>query len=124
MNPLYLIAVLVISLIYVWTLYNIPIVVAGVRNLRSGKRKRKFSGGSQKSLPAMSIIVPVKDEEKGEKAKRKKPARPAAGTYVPSVRMLAVLIGSSRSGIVVVSASATGCRCSVTPSWHSASIII
>jgi len=63
MNPLYLVAVLVISLIYVWTLYNIPIVVAGVRNLRSGKRKRKFSGGSQKSLPAMSIIVPVKDEE-------------------------------------------------------------
>jgi cellulose synthase/poly-beta-1,6-N-acetylglucosamine synthase-like glycosyltransferase len=64
MNPLYFAAVLVIALIYVWTLYNIPIVVAGVRNLRSGKQKRKFSGGSQKSLPAMSIIVPVKDEEK------------------------------------------------------------
>jgi len=63
MNPLYLIAVIVISLLYVWTLYNIPIVVAGLRNLRSGKRKRKFSGGSQKSLPTMSIIVPVKDEE-------------------------------------------------------------
>jgi len=64
MNPLYFVAIVVISLLYVWTLYNIPIVVAGVRNLRSGKRKRKFSGGSQKSLPAMSIIVPVKDEEK------------------------------------------------------------
>jgi len=64
MNPLYLIAVIVISLLYVWTLYNIPIVVAGLRNLRSGKRKRKFSGGSQKRLPTMSIIVPVKDEEK------------------------------------------------------------
>jgi cellulose synthase/poly-beta-1,6-N-acetylglucosamine synthase-like glycosyltransferase len=63
MNPLYFVAILVISLLYVWTLYNIPIVVAGVRNLRSGKQKRKFSGGSQKSLPAMSIIVPVKDEE-------------------------------------------------------------
>jgi len=63
MNPLYLVAIIVISLLYVWTLYNIPIVVAGVRNLRSSKRKRKFSGGSQESLPAMSIIVPVKDEE-------------------------------------------------------------
>jgi len=64
MTPLYLVAVLIISLLYVWTLYNIPIVVAGIRNLRSGKRKRKFSGGSLKSLPAISIIVPVKDEEK------------------------------------------------------------
>jgi len=41
MNPLYLIAVIVISLLYVWTLYNIPIVVAGLRNLCSGKRKIK-----------------------------------------------------------------------------------
>ncbi|MGD9131102.1 MAG: glycosyltransferase family 2 protein [Candidatus Bathyarchaeota archaeon] len=64
MNPLYFVTFLVITLIYVWTLYNIPIVVAGVRNLRSGKQKRKFSGGSQKSLPAISLIVPVKDEEK------------------------------------------------------------
>jgi cellulose synthase/poly-beta-1,6-N-acetylglucosamine synthase-like glycosyltransferase len=64
MHPLYLVAIIVISLLYVWTLYNIPIVVAGVRSLRSGKRKRKFSGGSQESLPTMSIIVPVKDEEK------------------------------------------------------------
>ena len=56
---LFLTAVIVISLLYVWTLYNIPIVVAGIRNLRSGKRKRKSSGGSQESLPTISIIVPV-----------------------------------------------------------------
>jgi len=64
MNPLYWVLVLVISLVYVWTLYNIPIVVAGVRNLRSGKRKTKLSFSGKKRLPAMSIIVPVKDEEK------------------------------------------------------------
>jgi len=64
MNPLYLVAVLVISIIYVWTLYNIPIVVAGVRNLRSSKRKKKLSFSGKKRLPTMSIIVPVKDEEK------------------------------------------------------------
>jgi len=63
MHPLYLIAIVVISLLYVWTIYNIPIVVAGVRNLRSSKRKMKSSNGGQKSLPTMSIIVPVKDEE-------------------------------------------------------------
>jgi len=64
MNPLYWVLVLVISLVYVWTLYNIPIVVAGVRNLRSGKRKTRLSFSGKKRLPAMSIIVPVKDEEK------------------------------------------------------------
>jgi cellulose synthase/poly-beta-1,6-N-acetylglucosamine synthase-like glycosyltransferase len=64
MNPLYVIAILVISLLYVWTLYNIPIVVAGVRNLRSSKRKKKLLGTDKRRLPTMSIIVPVKDEEK------------------------------------------------------------
>lgn len=64
MNPLYLILVLVVSLVYVWTLYNIPIVVAGVRNLRSGKRKTRLPFSGKKRLPKMSIIVPVKDEEK------------------------------------------------------------
>ena len=63
MNPLYLVAVVVISLLYVWTLYNIPIVVAGVRSLRSSRRKRRLSYDDQSSLPSMSIIVPVKDEE-------------------------------------------------------------
>ena len=63
MNPLYAVAIIVISLLYVWTLYNIPIVVAGVRHLRSSKRKMKSSNGRHMSLPKMSIIVPVKDEE-------------------------------------------------------------
>ena len=64
MNPLYWVAIFVISLLYAWTLYNIPIVVAGVRNLRSSKRKKKLSFSGKRRLPTMSIIVPVKDEEK------------------------------------------------------------
>ncbi|MGD9131083.1 MAG: hypothetical protein PVH73_05865 [Candidatus Bathyarchaeota archaeon] len=59
-----MVAVIVISLLYAWTLCNIPIVVAGVRSLSLGKRKRKFSGGSQKSLPVLSIVVSTKDEVK------------------------------------------------------------
>jgi len=64
-NPLSIVAVGVFSVIFVWTLYNIPILVAGVRNLRrsSGKR-RKFSFLREEGLPTVSIIVPVKDEEK------------------------------------------------------------
>jgi cellulose synthase/poly-beta-1,6-N-acetylglucosamine synthase-like glycosyltransferase len=64
MNPLYFVAVLVISLIYAWTLYNIPIVVAGIRNLRSGKHKKNLFSSGKKNLPKISVIVPVKDEER------------------------------------------------------------
>jgi cellulose synthase/poly-beta-1,6-N-acetylglucosamine synthase-like glycosyltransferase len=63
LNPLYLVAVIVISLVYIWTLYNIPIVVAGVRNLHSSKRKKKLLFSDKKKLPTISVIVPVKNEE-------------------------------------------------------------
>lgn len=64
-NPLHIVAVGILSVIYVWTLYNIPILVAGVRHLRrSGEKTRKISLLSKERLPTVSIIVPVKDEEK------------------------------------------------------------
>jgi len=65
MDILYIVAVGVLSVLYAWTLYNIPILVSGVRHLRrSGKERRKFSSPSKERLPIVSIIVPVKDEEK------------------------------------------------------------
>ena len=65
MNPLYFAAILIISLLYAWTLYNVPIVVAGVRHLRRTKnKKRKLVIPSKDDLPLISIIVPVKNEEK------------------------------------------------------------
>ena len=64
-NPLYIVSVGVFSVILVWTLYNIPILVAGVKNLRlSSGKKEKFSTLNVERLPTVSIIVPVKDEEK------------------------------------------------------------
>ena len=63
MNPLYLVAVIILSLIYVWTLYNVPIVVAGARSLRSSKRKKKLSLIEESKLPKISLIIPVKNEE-------------------------------------------------------------
>ena len=65
MNPLYFVAILVISLLYVWTAYNVPILIAGVRHLRRSKnKKRKLSYCSKGDLPSISVIVPVKDEER------------------------------------------------------------
>jgi len=60
LNPLYLAAVLVISLVYVWTLYNLPILLVGVRSLRRGRKSEVNLGGGD--LPFVSVIVPVKDE--------------------------------------------------------------
>ena len=49
----------------VWSLYNIPIVIVGVRHLlRAKKEKSEKVSLNEKRLPSVSIIVPVKNEEK------------------------------------------------------------
>jgi len=65
LNPLYIVAVAVLSVLYVWTLYNIPVLVVGVKDLRLSTRKKKErSSLGREELPTVSIVVPVKDEEK------------------------------------------------------------
>lgn len=50
----------------VWNLYNIPVIAVGVRSLlRAGKKKDEESSSfSEESAPFVSVIVPVKNEEK------------------------------------------------------------
>jgi len=65
LNPIYLIFIVVLSVLYVWALYNIPILAVGVRCLRRSVRKgKKTSPLSTEELPMVSVIVPVKDEER------------------------------------------------------------
>ena len=53
----------IFSLLYAWTLYNIPVLAVGVKRLRKdGRRGAELP--TPKRLPTVSIIVPVKDEEK------------------------------------------------------------
>jgi len=47
-----------------WSLYNLPILVAGVRNLRASKSKDTNKNVRKKNLPVFSLVVPVRDEEK------------------------------------------------------------
>jgi cellulose synthase/poly-beta-1,6-N-acetylglucosamine synthase-like glycosyltransferase len=47
-----------------WSLYNFPILVAGVRNLRACRLKIPGKSVGRKNLPVFSLIVPVRDEEK------------------------------------------------------------
>ncbi len=49
----------------IWSLYNIPIVIVGIRHLlKSGKRKNECQVAVQERVPMVSIVVPVKNEEK------------------------------------------------------------
>jgi len=65
MNIISLIVTCVLSVLYVWTFYNIPILVVGIKSLRgkSGK-KNEIARLSKEDLPTFSITVPVKNEEK------------------------------------------------------------
>jgi cellulose synthase/poly-beta-1,6-N-acetylglucosamine synthase-like glycosyltransferase len=45
-------------------LYNIPIIVVGVRHLLRGKKKSEVSSVPEENVPMVSIVVPVKNEEK------------------------------------------------------------
>ncbi len=52
------------SAFYVVLLYNLPVLVAGVRDLRrSGGRVAKKARRENATMPSFSIVVPVKDEE-------------------------------------------------------------
>jgi len=55
----------VLSVLYIWSVYNIPVLAAGVKHLRKARQKsiavRETNG---ESLPVFSIIVPAKDEER------------------------------------------------------------
>lgn len=65
MNPLYLIFACALSIIYIWSLYNIPIAIVGVRHLlRASRKQRRTPLRSAEKSPSVSIMVPMKNEEK------------------------------------------------------------
>ena len=51
-------------IVYAWSFYNLPILVAGLKSLRQSKRKPGRKPANRGTFPAFSIIVPVKNEEK------------------------------------------------------------
>lgn len=50
--------------VFLWAFYNVPILVAGVKNLYKNRHKPQRKRTSQEFLPTFSIIIPVKNEEK------------------------------------------------------------
>jgi len=65
LNLLNIVAFGILSILYVWAFYNIPILAVGVRRVRRVSQKGKKKALLRlKELPVVSIIVPVRDEEK------------------------------------------------------------
>lgn len=64
LNLIYIALACVFLFVYVWSFYNLPILVAGVKNFRRGKRKSERRCFEDEGLPTFSIVVPVKNEEK------------------------------------------------------------
>lgn len=59
-----LFAILTLSFLYAWVLYNTPILVVGVKRMYRSDSKHKIEGGNWDTLPSVSIVVPVKDEDR------------------------------------------------------------
>jgi cellulose synthase/poly-beta-1,6-N-acetylglucosamine synthase-like glycosyltransferase len=60
-----LVFICLFAVIYGWAFYNLPIIAAGVRNVRKNKlRLRVHDAAEGKGLPSFSIIVPAKNEGK------------------------------------------------------------
>lgn len=72
MSFVYVLFALLLLVFNVWSVYNFPVVLAGVRDLlRVEKRNRARSGDDEAlldwdvgSLPFVSVVVPVKNEER------------------------------------------------------------
>jgi len=50
--------------VFIWAFYNVPILVAGVKNLYKNRHEARKKRASNKFRPTFSIIAPVKNEEK------------------------------------------------------------
>jgi cellulose synthase/poly-beta-1,6-N-acetylglucosamine synthase-like glycosyltransferase len=65
LSIIYFALVGVFVVVYAWTLYNLPILVAGVRNLRKCRQNPQVHHYAEgEFLPSFSIVVPVKNEAK------------------------------------------------------------
>jgi len=66
MDLTYLTVTFLLFLPYLWVLYNTPILAFGIRRMRllSRKRRKEKVTIDQSNLPTVSIVVPVKDEER------------------------------------------------------------
>ena len=64
LNLIYAALICIFFSVYVWSVYNLPILAAGVKNLRRSRQKSEKKHLKNENLPIFSIVVPVKNEER------------------------------------------------------------
>jgi cellulose synthase/poly-beta-1,6-N-acetylglucosamine synthase-like glycosyltransferase len=64
LSLIYAALICIFFFVYVWSVYNLPVLAAGVTNLRRSRRKSKKKCFEDENLPLLSIVVPVKNEER------------------------------------------------------------
>jgi cellulose synthase/poly-beta-1,6-N-acetylglucosamine synthase-like glycosyltransferase len=64
LNLIYTALICIFFSVYIWFAYNLPILVAGVKDLRRKNRKPERIALKDEDLPSLSIVVPAKNEEK------------------------------------------------------------
>ena len=64
MNPIYIIFICVLFFLYLWVLYNVPVLAVGVKHLRRTNLKKNKPKSNPNKLPTFSIVVPVRNEER------------------------------------------------------------
>lgn len=65
MNLIFIFSAILLLVFNLWTLYNVPVLAVGVKHLlRIRKKKGEGFAFRYEDLPSVTIIVPVKNEEK------------------------------------------------------------
>jgi cellulose synthase/poly-beta-1,6-N-acetylglucosamine synthase-like glycosyltransferase len=64
MNLVYTLFICVLFFLYIWVLYNVPVLAVGVKHLKRTNLKKKKTKSNPEKLPTFSIIVPVRNEER------------------------------------------------------------
>ncbi|MEM2111270.1 MAG: glycosyltransferase [Candidatus Bathyarchaeia archaeon] len=64
MDLISIVVVCFLSLLYFWVAYNMPIIATGIQHMRKTSSKNRKKTEKRLSLPTISIVVPVKNEEK------------------------------------------------------------
>lgn len=63
MDPFMLLLIALIAIVYSWALYNVPLLVIGIRSSRCGKKQgKRGKSDTEDGLPTFSLIIPAKNE--------------------------------------------------------------
>jgi len=67
LSPLTILTVFLLAIVYAWSLYNVPTLIVGIKtHLREKTKGQSYGkrGSTKRRLPAFSVIVPAKNEER------------------------------------------------------------